>query len=53
MEELYYILDLRVDPPTPVPGADNLTMEQAIEWINNSGVECPPCSFTIISQGNI
>jgi hypothetical protein len=53
MEELYYILDLRVNPAVPVPGADNLTIEQAIEWVNNSGVECPACSFTIIIQENI
>jgi hypothetical protein len=47
---MYYILDIENNPPTIVPGVSFQTEEEACNWIDLSGVECPACKYTVIKE---
>ncbi len=47
---MYYILDIENNPPTVVAGVSFQTEEEACNWIDLSGSDCPACKYTIIQE---
>jgi len=48
--ETFRIIDLTKNPNTVVPGKDSITFEEAAEWIEENGGDCPLCDYTIIKN---
>ena len=47
---MYYIFNIENNPPVMVPGVSFQTEEEACNWINQSGVESPACTFSIYKE---
>jgi hypothetical protein len=48
--ETYRIIDLTQTPNVIVPGKEAVSYEEAVLWIDQSGVECPLCDYTIVKN---
>ena len=44
---MFYIIDLRQDPPERVPGVSFETNEECCEWIDENG---DACTYSIIEE---
>lgn len=34
---MYYVIDIRIDPPIKVEGTESQIIEDCIDWISNNG----------------
>jgi len=48
---MYYVIDLETS--SRVTGISFSSEDEACEWINSTGIECPPCKYSIEYDGNV